>query len=81
LVLGENDQETLFGFDFVLGPNATGAEFHLLGFSIHHHGSCMYIGIKTPIGMLFGMADILSKHGGFTANLALQDMNSLRKFS
>ena len=66
----------LFGSNFILGSQAAGADLDLFHFAINHDGCCMDIGIEPPVGMAFGMANILTEHRCFTANFALQDRNS-----
>ena len=66
----------LLGSNFVLGSQTTGTNMDLLHFAINHDSRRMDIGIETPVGMAFRMADIFTEHRCFTANFALQDRNS-----
>jgi hypothetical protein len=59
--------KVLFGFNFVLSAQTSGAEIELLKLAVNHNRSRMDIGVKPAIGMPFGMADILTKHRAFTA--------------
>jgi len=60
-VFNANIRTLLFGIGFILGTNTTGAELHLFEFSFKHNSSRVNIGIKSSIGMLLGMADILTE--------------------
>jgi len=62
----------LTGFDFILGAYASGAQMQLFEFTVHHNRCRMYIRDKPPIGMPFGVANILAKNGSFPTNIALQ---------
>ena len=68
---------TLFGFDFILSPDAAGTQVHSFGFTIDHDGRGMYVSIKAAVGMLLGMADVLTKHWGFPTDVTLQNRYSL----
>jgi hypothetical protein len=61
------------GFGFVLSPDTSGAEMQLLGFAVHSDGGGVNIGIKTAVGMLLRMTDVLAEHRAFTTHVALQD--------
>jgi hypothetical protein len=66
----------LLSFDFVQGAQTAGADFDMLHFAVDHDGGCMNISIEPPVGMAFGMADILTEHRRFVTNFALQYRNS-----
>jgi hypothetical protein len=68
---------TLFGFDFILSPDAAGTQVHSLRFTIDLDGSGMYVSIEAAIGMLLGMANVLTKHWGFPTDVTLQNRYSL----
>ncbi len=67
----------LFGSNFILGPQAAGADVHLFGFAIHGDCGSVDIGVKPAIGMPFGMANVFAEHRRFSTNFALQDEYSL----
>jgi hypothetical protein len=44
----------------------------LFGLAIDHNRRGMDVGIKSPIGMLLRMADVLTEHRCFSTDIALQ---------
>jgi hypothetical protein len=61
LFFNANIRMVLFGIGFILGTNTSGTELHLFEFSFKHNSSRVNIGIESSIGMLLGMADILTE--------------------
>jgi hypothetical protein len=64
------------GLYLVLGSQTPGAHIELFRFTIDHDCGRMDIRIKPAVGVLLGMADILTEHWTFAANIALQNRNS-----
>jgi hypothetical protein len=58
---------SLFGIRFILGAQTSGTDIHLFEFSFKQDGSWMDIWIKSPVGMLLRMANILTEHRCFPA--------------
>lgn len=46
---------------FILGAQTSGAEFHLLEFSVNQNSGWMDIRVESPISMLLRMADIFTE--------------------
>ena len=57
---------------FVLGSDASGAEMQLFGLAVDCNGGRMHIGIKTAVGMLLRMTDVLAEHRALSTNITLQ---------
>jgi hypothetical protein len=56
----------------VLAAQTSGAQVELLGLTIYYQGNRVNIGHPTTIGVSFGVTDIMTELGGFTAQITLQ---------
>ena len=66
----------LTGFNFVLGPDASGAEMELFGLSFHHYRRGMNVGFEATIGMPLRMADVLAERRCLSTDITFQGIFS-----
>ena len=52
---------------FILGTQAPGAQVKVFRLPADKNSGGMYVGRPAPVGMAFGMADIMTELRGFTA--------------
>jgi hypothetical protein len=57
---------------FILGTQAPCAEFKVLTFTVDEDSSGVNVSRPIPVGVAFGMADVMSVKRDFAANIALQ---------
>jgi hypothetical protein len=57
---------------FILGAEAPGAQVKVLRLAIDEDGGGMDVSYPAPIGMAFGVADVLTELRGLAAYIALQ---------
>jgi hypothetical protein len=56
---------------FILRPHAAGAEVEVPGFPVDVNSGGVNIGGPAPVGMAFGMADVMAEKRRFSANITL----------